>query len=303
MKLDKNKEKEIIALLLGTPFKDSLPNTALRAYEILEKSSINIDLLKILEKIKEELVKSENIYILTGFPCNNFFETDGPLGAFILGNFLSNYHPKVSILVDKSLQEIFQRIRNSVFPSSSIKISETGLVLSFTNTLLISIEYPGMNENGYQHNMDGNRISFPLFPIEKNILKNPPRYWLAIGDGGNEIGLNALKNGFYQAFPDNKTCKCGCGGSIVPISKADAVLLGFTSNFASIGFALLLSIHLRDHLFSFQEKFSLILVELNKNHIFDGITGNRNSVDGIPFETLHHYYNYLVNYFRTPKPS
>jgi hypothetical protein len=286
-------------LLIGIPFKKILPFSATRSIKLVENSS-NFD--RNLEKSAENLINIQSdihkIYILTGFPCNEFYETDGPIGTLMLSEFLSNINFEVYIITNSDLTPILKEIFSNIYgPNYSVNFMEVNELQTFEQAILISIEYPGANEFGVCHSMSGKKIVAVNPLVEHVITTHPPTYWIAIGDGGNEIGQGKYKKTTNQILTKNGTCECGCGGGIGADLLASDAILGITSNFATIALIYELSMQLGIQWELNWTKFTEILKILNRNGIFDGVTNEVNSVDAISENLLKKIYNRLSNFY------
>lgn len=104
---------------------------------------------------------------------------------------------------------------------------------------LISTEKCGRNEHGVTHNSalmpngPGKAAGEALF--DACAAAGVPT--VAVGDGGNELGMGNIKPALLAAFPHMATCKCPCGGSIVAEQTADVLLVASVSNWGCYGLA------------------------------------------------------------------
>ena len=90
--------------LIGTRYLAQLPEGGKRAYQIMHVNPPLIQDLKTVAKRFEKAVNSaDSVTIATGFPVRGTFETDGPIGAFILGNFLLQQGFSVNITSEPEL--------------------------------------------------------------------------------------------------------------------------------------------------------------------------------------------------------
>jgi len=98
--------------------------------------------------------------------------------------------------------------------------------------LLFSTERVGRNEQGVYHSMRGidygmgrSRVDF-LFDLalEREIPV------VAVGDGGNEIGMGKVADHVKAHVPFGDTCQCGCGGGIGAVTGCDVLVTAACSN-------------------------------------------------------------------------
>ena len=136
------------------------------------------------------------VLIGTGFPVINTFETDGPVGALILYKALETLGATPVLVCSHAMANAFKTDYRSYGISIGNKqagIAEAKQAIShFKPQAIIAIECPGLAENGCYHNMRGEDISaqsacFDFFIHEATCPT------IAIGDGGNEIGMGNVK--------------------------------------------------------------------------------------------------------------
>ncbi|MHA1519179.1 MAG: glutamate cyclase domain-containing protein [Promethearchaeota archaeon] len=267
--------------LIGSRYLPRLPKGGKRAYKIMHTNPQLIqNLLAVAERFEKAIKSADSITIATGFPVYDTFETDGPIGTYILGNFLIQQGYSVNITSEPALLEAMEH-----FPWDGASFSH----LSFTPTsqlkksseFFISIERPGQNFEKIYHNMRGDDISSLIYDLDDTLMKFPPKYWMAIGDGGNELGLGALQERIQEIVPFGKKCNCPCGGGIAVEKRATDYVLGITSNLAALMLTLELALKFSVNWKYRWETEKLLLKILNSHKIIDGINGEFNSVDGI----------------------
>ena len=147
------------------------------------------------------LACSGPVYIVTGFPVNDTFETDGPAGAFALYRLCEKMGHQVVIITDTviagALQDRF--VCRSIAGTSFETVSKTAEALyrEAPPGLVISIERPGMAADGRYYNMIGEDITAHC-GIAEPYLVFAPCPTIAIGDGGNEIGMGNVLSGLSK---------------------------------------------------------------------------------------------------------
>lgn len=233
--------------------------------------------------------KFENALVVTGFPKGRTFETDGPIGSFVLADLLSNdlKIPKVAIIVPPTMKVQISPLCKKILPCVNLGSIKDVRINNMETTLAISIEFPGPNKKGVFHHMNG-KILDPSFLLIKNPntflmnfwygieKQNPDSLTIGIGDGGNELGLGNFEQQIQKIIPFGKKCSCLCKAGIASSISSSIVLLGNTSNWAAFALASAL-----DYDFSYSI-YHLWLLELNKLGIVDGVTGKISpTVDGI----------------------
>ncbi len=182
------------------------------------------------------LLESESpILILTGFyiPEAGVSETDGPLGACVLGKALEKCGKKVIYITDLHGRPLLEAIVNQDLIHEFPFLNEKGsraLTREWLDRLrpgvVIAVERPGKTRSGQYLTARGIDITGHTAVLD-HFLDVPVS--VAIGDGGNELGLGALA----EFLPDNCPAAVCC---------ADHILLGSTSNWAAYGLAAALEI-------------------------------------------------------------
>lgn len=135
------------------------------------------------------------IIIGTGFPVTDTFETDGPVGAIALYETLAalGAHPVIacapplsSALADKyRVLELTTRDLDSATSQAQQQLDK------LQPAAVISIERPGLADDGRYYNMRGEDISDRSAFFDPFLtLANCPT--IGIGDGGNEIGMGNI---------------------------------------------------------------------------------------------------------------
>ena len=173
------------------------------------------------------------VLIGTGFPVVDTFETDGPVGALILYRALEILGATPVIVCGTPLATAFQhdyRICVISVGKKEFGLAEAKRSLAhYKPEAIISIERPGLAENGCYHNMRGEDISaraacFDFFMDEASCPT------IAIGDGGNEIGMGNVKEFLTKL-------------DIIPsVTECDELIISDVSNWGAYGILAFLSI-------------------------------------------------------------
>jgi hypothetical protein len=132
------------------------------------------------------------VYILTGFPVGDSFETDGPAGAMAIYRLCQHLGSDPVILSDAQVVAMLRDDFNChSLPDSTDDVASAAadaLYRSQPPALLISIERPGSASDGCCYNMAGSDITARCGGAEAYLVQaNCPT--IAIGDGGNELGM------------------------------------------------------------------------------------------------------------------
>ena len=178
------------------------------------------------------------VYILTGFYVNGTCETDGPPGSFFLSRALSSLGFRPIILTDHYCENYFDY--DSGVETTYIPISIPEASMYFENMVrknrpvaFVSIERCGRNMTSRyinMHNMDITPYTAPL--DELFLLNSSDSLKIAIGDGGNEIGMGLLKEVIDERF------------SVYPcVVPADHLIIATVSNWGALGLLAYLQVH------------------------------------------------------------
>lgn len=225
------------------------------------------------------------VLIGTGFPVVDTFETDGPVGALILYRALEILGATPVLVCCTSLASAIQHdYRTCVISQGKKNVGENvgakvdlniGLseaqnaLRHYKPVAIISIERPGLAENGCYYNMLGENISaraacFDYFMSESTCPT------IAIGDGGNEVGMGNVK-GFLASL------------DIVPsVTECDELIVSDVSNWGVYGILAFLSLW-HDHDLLSQTCPEQILKYISKLGSVDGVTRkNELTEDSLP---------------------
>jgi len=152
-----------------------------------------------------------NILIGTGFPVVKTFETDGPVGAIAMYEAFEKLGATPTIVCGRPLSQALTerfRIHEIRVGDHDQREHEAEEALErFQPEAIISIERPGQAADGGYYNMRGESIieNTACFDTFMGLSECPT---IAIGDGGNEIGMGnvttALQN--LNIVPAATTC-------------------------------------------------------------------------------------------------
>jgi hypothetical protein len=173
------------------------------------------------------------VLIGTGFPVAATFETDGPVGAIVLYQLVEKLGAKAMLACGEPLFSALKAdyccLQLPVNPDSDVAAEFARQSLQqLSPELIVSIERPGLAADGRYYNMRGIDISaccgnFDVF------LQHAACPTIAIGDGGNEIGMGNIQQAVSQlAITPAVTC-------------CDELLLADVSNWAAYGVLALVS--------------------------------------------------------------
>ena len=176
---------------------------------------------------------SGHVLIGTGFPVNHTYETDGPVGAIALYQAIESLGAMPILVCGAPLADAVSddyHVHKITAGEPETSAREAQLVLDkYQPNLVISIERPGMAADGHYYNMRGENISARCASFDYFLtLANCPT--IAIGDGGNEIGMGNVADTLTDL-------------NIIPSATCcDELLIADVSNWAAHGLLAMLSI-------------------------------------------------------------
>lgn len=201
------------------------------------------------------------VFIATGFPISPFFmpEQDGLIGAASLARSLVlAYGAKPVLLVNeadegatsaslvaaglycRSLDKALELPVTAAvvpFPSDPDAAEQLAghLIERTAPRAFIAIERPGANEHGHYHSGGGLRLTDHCGRIDLlvRMLRAHGIPTIAIGDGGNELGCDVIREDILRIVPNAARCTCPCGGTLVPTTQVDLLVMASISNWGA----------------------------------------------------------------------
>lgn len=171
------------------------------------------------------------VIIGTGFPVVDTFETDGPVGAIALYDCLLALGAEPVIACGPPLSRAIAdnyRVLELAAPDLAAARDEAAAQLAALRpAAIVSIERPGLAEDGRYYNMRGEDIS-PRCAIFDPYITLAECPTIAIGDGGNEIGMGKIAGALDGL--DIRTSVTAC----------DELLVADVSNWGAYGLIALL---------------------------------------------------------------
>ncbi|MEE4277373.1 MAG: DUF4392 domain-containing protein [Halieaceae bacterium] len=138
---------------------------------------------------------AQTVLIATGFPVDDTFETDGPLGSIALYRALEQLGGRPVIAtanpMANRLRGDFRLHLLEAYTLDDGRREARRVLDSMRPDAIVSIERPGLNADGCYYNMRGEDISArcAVFDYYLELAQCPT---IAIGDGGNEIGMGRV---------------------------------------------------------------------------------------------------------------
>ncbi len=216
----------------------------------------------VLRAVQLMLKVRGRVLIGTGFPVGDTYETDGPVGAIALYQAFEELGAEPTLVCGPPMSNVLQghyRVHNLIVGPHEDRDHEAQSALeALTPELVISIERPGMAEDGHYYNMRGENISEKAACFDSFFAHaNCPT--IAIGDGGNEIGMGNIREALKSL--DINPAQTGCTELII----ADV------SNWAALGLIALAEFMTKRSLLSKIDSLS-VLEFLSNNGSVDGVT-------------------------------
>lgn len=172
------------------------------------------------------------VIIGTGFPVGDTFETDGPVGAIALYDALRALGAEPLLACGPPLSQRLAE-RYPILPLKardlpSARDEARSNLRDIDPAAIISIERPGLGPDGRYYNMRGEDIT-PRSAFFDYYLEEARCPTIAIGDGGNEIGMGNIA-GTIAGLDINGSVTC-----------CDELLVADVSNWGAYGLIALLS--------------------------------------------------------------
>ena len=219
------------------------------------------------------LYNKGRVLIGTGFPVGGSFETDGPIGAIALYRVLERlgYEPIFGCAppISQVLAGDFRTLEIPILSwEATVPVVKSALA-DIEPSVIVSIERPGVASDGRYYNMRGKDISDFLakFDLFFDLCDGPT---IAIGDGGNEIGMGNVHAELAQL-------------PIIPsVTMCNELVIATVSNWGVYGIIAALSRELDQDLFRYFDPVEIVRYLVDRGAV-DGKTGYAEcSEDGFP---------------------
>ena len=256
-----------------------------------------------------ELLAGRRVAIVTGFCVRSagIGETDGPPGALALAGALRILGKKAALITDRYSAPLVRiGARHLGIPVRVLELPDLqaeadsvldGFAAAFKPTHVVALERPGSAPDGHRYSMRGEILDDIAPAADRLFTPDPGRGWvtLALGDGGNELGMGSLRETLKDEVPRGNLIFC--------VSPADHTLACGISNWGGYALAAALSILSGALLLRNPEQERKLLEALVEVGAVDGCTRERTlSVDGLPWEdyskTLHAIYDLTSSMLR-----
>lgn len=158
------------------------------------------------------------VLIGTGFPVrtasnsnSSTFETDGPLGAIALYQALEKLGSTPYIVcgppLSQAIKHEYRVIEIQLGKHTEQEFEAQQVLERFKPDVVLSIERPGQAEDGNYYNMRGENISAGCACFD-SFMNQATCPTIAIGDGGNEIGMGNVNEALKSLDIVAATTKC-----------------------------------------------------------------------------------------------
>jgi len=197
-----------------------------------------------LHRALELLEESRYPCIVTGFvvPPLGVAETDGPPGAAVLARALRQRQKEVLLVTDSVCFPVLSAAALSIGYDGSLLKTDSPKVLFTGNAapdLLVFVERLGRGRDGNYYNMRCEEIGAYTAPLDGAALlaKEKGIPCLAVGDGGNEVGMGIFYEKLREMLPNFASCISAVGATVtLPVDVSNwgcyalAGLLGLPGN-------------------------------------------------------------------------
>ena len=168
--------------------------------------------------------------LTTGFPVSGAAETDGPPGAAAVGRALQQLGWHVVTVLDPMTRSVVSSLGEDLGEIEEIDVIGVHAASVATGHLLervqpdvvIAVERPGLTADGRLMNMRGEELDRRIVPLD-GLLRGPLS--IAVGDGGNELGMGAIADFLRECQILQTPC----------VTSATHTLLASVSNWGAYG--------------------------------------------------------------------
>lgn len=242
-----------------------------------------------LEKSARSLADASTVLIVTGFVIRDTMtgETDGPPGAITLANALEAMGKRAVIVTDQYSVDI---IISGLMSKGAVTTVEVvppdktcgfcdGLLEKYKPSHIVAIERPGRARDGRCYSMRGEDLSdiVPNTDLLFEKAKEGQITTIAIGDGGNEVGMGKVKPHIIGSVQ--------LGDKICAEFAADYLIAAGVSNWGAYALAAALSLLSQKMLLHDLPTEIKLLDQIVQAGAVDGCTKKRTlTVDGLSLE-------------------
>jgi hypothetical protein len=201
-------------------------------------------------------------------------ETDGPVGAALLAKGLAEVGVPCRLATDEPCHSACAAALAGA-EAAGVPVDATDVAATIAAwrragiTYAISIERCGRSADGAPRNMRGLDISSYTAPLDDVFIAGP---WetIAIGDGGNEIGMGSLPPELIAQYVDH-------GETIACVTPARNLIVAGVSNWGAYGLLGALAVLRAD----WRERLLACLDEKLDKAVLEAAVNNGPAVDGV----------------------
>ncbi len=244
-----------------------------------------------LEAAATELLNGKRVILVTGFCIRAAMigENDGLSGTLALADALRQLGKEVMLVTDEhstALLNAGATVFGEPFPSLTLSLVQEeanreidALLAAFLPTHVVAIERPGSAIDGHRYSMYGQMLDDLVPAADRLLVPTFPRNYttIAIGDGGNELGLGTLRDALKERVTHGELIFCA--------TPADYVITAGISNWGAFALVATLSLVAGKTLMRPPEHEFAVLDALRIAGAVDGCTKkNEVTVDGIGWD-------------------
>ena len=229
--------------------------------------------LGMAKRLADKIKPKDRVILATGWMdqpevAPGFGETDGPGGTMVLARALRQLCQAECIVVtDAELVAGMKKVAQAAgfhcvepealdvsieqgklmtisiipFPTDHSEAKKQASILldKINPACCIAVERGGMNEEGRIHSMMGKDTSAVQAKVDYIFMEAKARniMTMAIGDGGNEIGMANIKAVIKEKIQYGDVCQCDCKKGIAPSTEVDYLLTAAISNWGCFAVA------------------------------------------------------------------
>ena len=183
-----------------------------------------------------------HVAIVTGTYNPVYFpggETDGPIGAAVLGRVLAQLGHRVTFCVEEQIIPAMYRFAEVAgaegdFEGLTIGREDGHAPLADRFDAAVFIEKIGTNRVGVHHTSSGVASDTDDANVSGFVraMQAPGKWTIGLGDGGNEIGFGCIVDTVRKIVRYGDVCRCPCRGGIATVLATTILFPASISNWA-----------------------------------------------------------------------
>ncbi|MEA1931155.1 MAG: DUF4392 domain-containing protein [Euryarchaeota archaeon] len=237
------------------------------------------------EPLLEAADSRDRVLLSTGFPIVPPVapETDGPLGTAVMAHALDSLGAEPVIVVEPMVEATMATLLDVLDCEAEIELvdpataSAESLLDRDEPGAVVAVEKPGRCADGSHRNMNGEAVSRHVSSVDALFEEARDRGvpTVAVGDGGNEIGMGVVQSAVRKHVDHGETIAC--------VTSVDHLVVAGVSNWGAYGIVGALSLLAGEPLLHTAQTERRLLAASLKAGCVDGVSGESVlSVDGIP---------------------